>query len=67
MALTARERQQLEEWLHEVTRRLTQVEDPDEEMRLLNEQLYLSGALAALDAVDGKNMRLLKVLKRSRT
>lgn len=63
MVLTTKYRQKLQARFREITHQLDQVSDADEETRLLNEQLYLSGILAALDAVNGKNERLFKVLK----
>lgn len=64
MAFTAKDRRRLQTRMRKVTQRLGQVKNADEEERLLNEQLYLSGALAALDAADGKDSRLLETLKR---
>ncbi|MFQ5857722.1 MAG: hypothetical protein ACE5LU_19115 [Anaerolineae bacterium] len=56
-------RGQLENRLREISARLAQTQNPDEEERLLNELLYLRGAVAGLDISDGRDERLLRILK----
>lgn len=56
-------RAQIEKRLKEISARLAQTQNPDEEERLLNELLYLRGAVAGLDICDGRDDRLLKSFK----
>jgi hypothetical protein len=56
-------RRQLENRLLEAKARLAKTQDADEEERLLNELLYLQGAIAALDFSDGRDNHLLKSLQ----
>ena len=57
-------RRQIEKRLLESKTCLSKTQSPDEEERLLNELLYLQGAVAALDHSDGRNNRLLRTLQR---
>jgi hypothetical protein len=56
-------RRQLENRMREINARLARIQHPDEEERLHNELLYLQGALAGLDARNGRKSDLIKNLK----
>lgn len=60
------DRHQLQSRMRQVTRDLAEVEDADEERRLTNEHLFLTGALAALDLVEERDDRLRRFLSRRR-
>ena len=49
-------RRQLESRIKKINARLARTQDPDEEERLLNELLYLQGAIAGLDAKSGRSI-----------
>ena len=60
------DRQVLQTRMRQVTRYLAEVMDADEERRLVNEHLFLTGALAALDMAQERNDRLRRLLLRRR-